>query len=203
MILHWKITINSASLLHVLMKSIYCCFFSLYIPRLSKAHSSCPCSDPSISPPGKEMYNQWNVPPVRVLEWVVCVQIDGQTQIPRVTLQSSQSNKCCSLNNSGLDLHHGLACWENTTHGYDFRVGGHDPWWRDDWKKREMMDNEKEPLFRSWACSRRWLRDASPGGVFPGKMTRSYFCNCTLSSHTRTVVSKKSRHFQTVGMINY
>lgn len=97
-----------------------------------------------MSPPGKEMYNRWNVPPVRVPERVVCVQIDGRTQIPRVTLQSSQSNKCCSLNNSGLDLHHGLACWENTTHGYDFRAGGHDPWWRDDWKKERWWIMRKK-----------------------------------------------------------
>lgn len=39
----------------------------------------------------------------------VCVEIDGQTEIPPVTVQASQSNKCCSLNNSGLDLHCGLA----------------------------------------------------------------------------------------------
>lgn len=90
----------------------------------------------------------------------VCVQIDGRTQIPRVTLQCSQSNKCCSLNNSGLELHHGLGCWENTTHKdmileQEVMIpdGG-------TIEKGEMMDNEKEPLFRSWACWRRWLRDA-------------------------------------------
>lgn len=53
--------------------------FIVFFPYISKAHSSCPCSDPSMSPPGKEMYNRWNVPPVRVLERLVCVfrSMDG------------------------------------------------------------------------------------------------------------------------------
>lgn len=86
-----------------------------------------------------------NVPPLTVLEPVVCVQIDGQTQIPRVTLQSSQSNKCCSLNNSGLNLHCGLRCWENTTHIYGCRAGGHIPDRGTIKEWEEMTGKEKEP----------------------------------------------------------
>lgn len=59
-----------------------------------------------------------------------CVCSDRWTdrRSPPVTVQASQSNKCCSLNNSGLDVHCGLAATTpNTTRGYGFRAGGHDP----------------------------------------------------------------------------
>lgn len=67
-------------------------------------------------------------------------------------------------------------------------------------EKREMMDNEKEPLFRSVLAE--VAEGFLPWWSISRKNDSFYFCKCALSSHTRTVVSKKSKHFQTVGMIN-
>lgn len=174
----------------ILLESVWCLFF-LLTHCLSKAHSACPCRDSWLSPPGKEMYNWWSVSPVRVPERVVCVQIDGQTEIPRVTVQASQSNKCCSLNNSGLDLRCGLAT--NTTHGYGFRAGGRDP---DGGtiKKWKGLPITRKNLFSSSSVE----ADLPPprGSLFPGRMTHFYFCNCALSSQNRTVDSKKSNIFR-------
>lgn len=153
-----------------------------------------------MSPPGRGMYNRWKVPPVRVPELVACVfrSMDGHRS--RVALQSSQSNKCCSLNNSGLDLRRGPWCWENTAHWYGLRAGGHDPDGGTIKKKMRGDDRSSERSPFSVLADR-----PPPLGV--GSFQEEWTLFTSVIAHFPPTSGpwffKKSKNFETVGKINY